>query len=77
MKASNLTLGILKSQFPNAVLGVLVDGWATTMDRERAEQLMDSFREVGCRLARMLSTEPEYDPELYFDTCRQLMLCQA
>ena len=53
VKASSLTLGILKSQFPNAAL-----------DRDKAEQLMASFREVGRRLARMLSSEPEYDSEL-------------
>ena len=64
VKASSLTLGILKSQLPNAVLDVVADGWAATVDRERAEQLLDSFREAGRRLARMLSTETEHDPEL-------------
>ena len=64
VKASTLTLGILKSQFPNAVLDGVADGWAATVDRDKAEQLMASFREVGRRLARMLSSEPEYDNEL-------------
>ena len=64
VKASSLTLGILKSQFPNAALDGVADGWAATVDRDKAEQLMASFREVGRRLARMLSSEPEYDSEL-------------
>ena len=64
VKASSLTIGILKSQLPNAVLNVVANGWVVTVDRKRAEQLMDSFREAGRRLARMLSTEPEHDSEL-------------
>jgi len=64
VKVSSLTLDILKSQFPNAALDGVADGWAATVDRDKAEQLMASFREVGRRLARMLSSEPEYDSEL-------------
>ena len=64
VKASSLTLSILKSQFPNAALEGVADGWAATMDRYKAEQLMASFREVGHTLARMLGSEPEYDSEL-------------
>jgi len=64
MKACSLTLDILKSQSPNAVLDVAADGWAATVDRERTEQLMDNFRKARCRLARMLSTKPEHDSEL-------------
>ena len=64
MKASSLMLGISKSQFPNTILDFDADGWAVTVDRESAEQLMDSFCEAGRRLARMLSAELEHDPEL-------------
>ena len=50
VKASSLTLRILKSQFSNAILDGVANGWAATVDRDRAEQLMASFREVGRRL---------------------------
>ena len=36
VKASSLTLGILKSQFPNAAFDVVADGWAATVDRDKA-----------------------------------------
>jgi hypothetical protein len=64
VRASSFTLGILKSFFPNASLDVVADGWAATVDRNKARELVASFREIGLRLAGMLSTEPEYDTGL-------------
>ena len=64
VKASSLTLGILKSLFLNAALDVVAEGWAATVDREKAQELMESFRGVGLRLAAILGTEPEYDTGL-------------
>ena len=64
VKASSLTLGILKSLYPRATLGVVADGWAVGTTLESANEIMQSFKGVATRIATMIGTNPEIDVEL-------------
>ena len=61
VKVGSLTLGILKSLYPKAVLDIVTDGWATGTTEEKSHELTGSFRSFSIKLAAMIGTEPHYD----------------
>jgi hypothetical protein len=57
-KASSLTLGILKSLYPKADLGVAGEGFAATCTEEGATTLIKSFLEMATQIVEMVNPAP-------------------
>ena len=64
VKASSLTLGILKSRYPKASLDVVAEGWAAGTSLAEAEETTRSFKGVASKVAAMIETDPDLDAEL-------------
>jgi hypothetical protein len=58
LKASSLTLGILKSLYTKADLGVAGEGFAATFSEEEATTLVKSFLEMATRTVEMVNPAP-------------------
>jgi len=63
VKASSLTLGILKSLYPKASFDVVAEGWASGTSLAEAEETTQSFKGVATKIAAMIRT----DPDLFMD----------
>jgi hypothetical protein len=57
-KASSLPLGMLKSLYPKADLGVAGEGFAATCTEAEATALVKSFLETATRIVDMISPAP-------------------
>ena len=64
VKASSLTLGILKSLYLKASLDVVEDGWAAGTSLAEADETTRSFKGVVTKIAAMIGTNPDLDTEL-------------
>ena len=61
INAGSLTLGILKSLYPKAMLEVIANGWPVGITEDDARRLMKSLCDMTFKLVPMLGTEPEYE----------------
>ena len=64
VKASSMTLGILKSLYLKASLDVVAEGWATGTSLAEAEKTTRSFKGVATKIAAMIGTDPDLDAVL-------------
>ena len=64
VKASSLTLGILKSLYAKASLDVVAEGWAAGTSLAEAEETTRSFKDVATEVAAMIGTDPDLNVEL-------------